>query len=620
MINKEEYFFPYEVVRGHQEELIKEVRKCAENRENILIHAPTGIGKTISVLSPLVSYAAKNDLTIFFLTPRHMQHKIVIDTMRLIKEKFNANITVVDFIGKKWMCAQNGVDFLSSGEFGEYCRDLIEKGSCVYYENFKNKKLNVKKDLILDAILKDGPMHVQDVVKKISKEKFCPFEMSAVLAQKAKVVVMDYYHLLNPNIRKSILARLNKELERSIIVFDECHNLPEKCRKILTDQINTRVIDLAIKEVGQFNGGEGLKDSLLEIGNLLLGLSKKIPLDKSECLVEKKDFSFEDYDSLIEDLGSFADEVREEKKRSYVGSVVNFLELWRGNDHGFSRILTKGFLEDGRAVVKLKYSCLDPSLITKELIVSSYSVIGMSGTLTPLEMYKDLLGFENVKLLEYENPFPKKNQLSLIVPGVTTKFSARNEKMYRKIALKCACLVNAVSGNSIVFFPSYNTRDEVNLFFERWCKRTTFLEQKGMNKHERDELIEKFKSYKDKGAVLLAVSNGSFGEGIDLIGDFLKAVFVVGIPLTKPDLEVQMLIDYYEGRFKKGWDYGYIYPAIITTIQNAGRCIRSENDKGVVVFLDERYKWGNYFKCFPKDKNFIITETHVQKINEFFKD
>src|SRR3989344_1576771 len=368
MINKEEYFFPYEVVRGHQEELIKEVKKCAENRENILIHAPTGIGKTISVLSPLVSYAAKNDLTIFFLTPRHMQHKIVIDTMRLIKEKFNANITVVDFIGKKWMCAQNGVDFLSSGEFGEYCRDLIEKGSCVYYENFKNKKLNVKKDLILDAILKDGPMHVQDVVKKISKEKFCPFEMSAVLAQKAKVVVMDYYHLLNPNIRKSILARLNKELERSIIVFDECHNLPEKCRKILTDQINTRVIDLAIKEVGQFNGGEGLKDSF-----------------------------FEDYDSLIEDLGSFADEVREEKKRSYVGSVVNFLELWRGNDHGFSRILTKGFLEDGRAVVKLKYSCLDPSLITKELIVSSYSVIGMSGTLTPLEMYKDLLGFENVK-------------------------------------------------------------------------------------------------------------------------------------------------------------------------------------------------------------------------------
>ena len=619
MINKEEFLFPYDSIRKSQEELILEIRDCAEKKKNALIHAPTGIGKTISVLSPLVSYAVKNDLTIFFLTPRHMQHKIVLDTLRLIKKKFNVNITSVDFIGKKWMCAQTGVDFLSSGEFGEYCRDLVEKGSCVYYENFKSKKMNIKRDSLLFDILKDGPMHVQDVVGIISKEKFCPFEMSAVLAQKAKVVVMNYYHILNPNIRKSILARLNKELEKSIIVFDESHNLPEKCRNILTEQISTRIVELAVKEVEQFKGAEGLKDALLDIGNSLLDLSKKIEFEKSECLINKNDFNFDDYDVLIKDLGSFADEVRKEKKRSYVGSVVHFLELWKGQDYGFSRILTKGFLE-GKAVVRLKYSCLDPSLITKEIIDSSYCVIGMSGTLTPLEMYKDLLGFDKVKLLEYGSPFPKKNQLNLIIPGVTTKFTARSEKMYNKIALKSACLVNAVKGNSIIFFPSYQIRDKINLFFERWCKKTTFLEQKGMNKQERDELIEKFKSYKDKGAVLLAVSNGSFGEGIDLIGDYLKAVFVVGIPLTKPDLEVQELIDYYEKRFKKGWDYGYIYPAIVTTIQNAGRCIRSENDKGVIAFLDERYKWGNYFKCFPKDKNFIVTDMPVEKINEFFNN
>ncbi len=618
MINKEEFFFPYDKIRESQEELIKEVRYCVENKKDVLIHAPTGVGKTISILSPLLSYAVKNDLTIFFLTPRHMQHKIVVDTMRLIRERFKVNITAVDFIGKKWMCAQSGVEFLNSGEFGEYCRDVVEKGSCVYYENFKDKRLNVKRDSILSGILKEGPMHVQDVVKIVSKEKFCPFEMSALLAQKAKIVVMDYYHLLNPSIRKSILVRLNKDLDRAIIVFDECHNLPEKCRNILTEQINTRIVELAIREVEQFKGGEGLKDALLETGNLLLELSKKIEFEKNECLINKSDFNLEDYDSLIGDLGSFADEVREEKKRSYAGSVAHFLELWKGQDYGFSRILTKGFLDDGKAVIRLKYSCLDPSLITKEIINNSYCVIGMSGTLTPLEMYRDLLGFENVRLLEYGSPFPKKNQLNLIVPGITTKFTARNEKMYNKIALKCACLVNAVKGNSIVFFPSYNIRDEINLLFGKWCKKTTFLEMKGMNKKERDELIEKFKSYKDRGAVLLAVSSGSYGEGIDLIGDYLKAVFVVGIPLTKPDLEVQELIDYYEERFKKGWDYGYIYPAIITTIQNAGRCIRSENDKGVVAFLDERYKWGNYFKCFPKDKNFIVTEMPVKKINEFF--
>ena len=140
-----------------------------------------------------------------------------------------------------------------------------------------------------------------------------------------------------------------------------------------------------------------------------------------------------------------------------------------------------------------------------------------------------------------------------------------------------------------------------------------------MNKQERDDLIEKFKSYKDKGAVLLAVSNGSFGEGIDLIGDYLKAVFVVGIPLSKQDLEVQELIDYYEKRFKKGWDYGYIYPAIVTAIQNAGRCIRSETDKGVVVFLDKRYAWPMYNKYFPKDWEIKISNDYVKDINEFMK-
>lgn len=619
MINKEEFFFPYDELRVSQEHFITQVNECAKKRKHVLIHAPTGIGKTVSVLSPLLNYATKNDLTIFFLTPKHMQHKIVVDTLRLVKKKFKRDIVAVDFIGKKGMCAQSGIDILSSNEFGEFCKELIEKGSCTYYENFKDNKLNPKKDRLLNDVLNVGPMHVQDVVSQMSQEHFCPFEMSAVLAQKAKVIVMDYYHILNPNIRKNILSRFNKELSKSIIVFDECHNLPERCRKLLTDRISTKTIDYALREAEQFNASDGLKEYLIQIGKLLVDLSKEIPFDEQERLIKKDEFTLEEYDSFILDLKEFADEVIEEKKKSFALSVANFLEHWKGQDYGFTRILTKGFGDDGKPVITLKYKCLDPSLITKDIIENSYMVVGMSGTLTPLEMYKDLLGFDNVELLEYDSPFPKKNQLHLIVPGVTTKFNVRSEEMYKKIALKSACLVNAVPGNSIIFFPSYKLRDEINPFFEKWCKKTTFLEQREMNKQDRDGLLEKFKSYKDQGAVLLAVSNGSFGEGIDLIGDYLKAVLIVGIPLNRPDLETKELIAYYEKRFQKGWDYGYIYPAIITTIQNAGRCIRSETDKGVMIFLDERYKWDNYFKCFPKDKHFRITKTPVEMINEFFK-
>ena len=133
-------------------------------------------------------------------------------------------------------------------------------------------------------------------------------------------------------------------------------------------------------------------------------------------------------------------------------------------------------------------------------------------------------------------------------------------------------------------------------------------------------MLENYKGYKEQGAVLLGVSSGSFSEGIDLPGDYLKSVIVVGLPLAKPDLETKQLIEYYDMRFGKGWDYGYVYPAMIRTIQNAGRCIRSKEDKGVIIFLDERYRLQNYFKCFPKDWQMKITRMPIALIEEFFEE
>jgi len=147
-------------------------------------------------------------------------------------------------------------------------------------------------------------------------------------------------------------------------------------------------------------------------------------------------------------------------------------------------------------------------------------------------------------------------------------------------------------------------------------EKTTFLEYPNLSKQEKQEILEKFKASKG-GSVLLAASSGSYSEGIDLIGN-LKAVIVVGLPLAKPDLETKELINYYDKRFSKGWDYAYIYPAIIKSIQNAGRCIRSETDKGAIIFLDERYNLQSYKKCFPVDYNFEVTLDYLNKIREFF--
>jgi len=141
-----------------------------------------------------------------------------------------------------------------------------------------------------------------------------------------------------------------------------------------------------------------------------------------------------------------------------------------------------------------------------------------------------------------------------------------------------------------------------------------------MSKQEKKELLEDFKKNKKDGAVLLAVAAGSYGESIDLPGDLLKAVVVVGLPLQRPDLETKELINYYDMKFSKGWDYGYLFPAFNKCLQNAGRCIRSKDDRGIIVFLDERYSWRNYARCFPQDMEIKVTERYKEIIEYFFSE
>jgi DNA excision repair protein ERCC-2 len=148
--------------------------------------------------------------------------------------------------------------------------------------------------------------------------------------------------------------------------------------------------------------------------------------------------------------------------------------------------------------------------------------------------------------------------------------------------------------------------------------KTIFFEVSGLAKTEKEELLERFKSYKDTGAVLLAVSSGSFSQGIDIKDNIVKGIVVVGLPLQKPDLETKELIDYYDKKFGNGWEYGYVFPAITKCLQSAGRCIRSEKDRGVIVFLDERFAWPMYSKYFSKDMNVKISKMYIEEIKGFF--
>lgn len=607
-LNEEQVFFPHESIRDIQKVLVLQILNVIKNQQNLIVHAPTGCGKTASSLSAALTFAIKNNKTIIFVTPMHSQHKIAIDTLRLIKKKYNLDFKVTDFIGKKWMCLQKNSSEMSSSEFSDFCTQLVKSESCNFYLNFKN---NAKKEICLNDIKEIN--HVEELIKLSESHNICPFEIASENAKRSKVIIADYYHVLSPSIREVFFKRIQKNIEDCIIIFDEAHNLVRKCRDLLSVSLSSITIDKAIKEAKEFELEIG--EELKIINDQFSKLINILAINENEKLVKKSDFLFDN--NLSMKLKAESEIVLENKKKSFIRSIANFISHWEGQDDSFIRIVNREFLKSGRPYYNLTYKCLDPSLIFSNL-KSAYSMILMSGTLTPSQMYIDLLGLSkaNTVSAEYKNPFPTKNKLSLIVPKTSTKYTDRSELMYRNISQICADIVNLVKGNTLIFFPSYDLRDRVNEFFSTKCEKTTFLEYSNLSKQEKQNILNKLKESKN-GAVLLAASSGSFGEGIDLIG-CINSVIVVGLPLGKPDLETKECINYYDKRFSKGWDYAYIYPAIIKSIQNAGRCIRSETDRGIVIFLDERYKMQNYLKCFPPDYNFEITLDYLNKVKEFF--
>jgi DNA excision repair protein ERCC-2 len=612
--------FPHDNIREIQDTLLNAVGEAVKTGTNLIAHAPTGLGKTAASIAPSLSNTLKTDKTIFFLTSMHTQHKIAMDTIRDIKEKHNVKIIGVDIIGKRHMCLQEGVGTLPTREFLEYCKALREDERCKFYSNIKkDDDLTFEAKMAISELKEGSPVTTHNLRETSEKHGICPYEASILVGKESNIIVADYYYMFHPKIRNSFLTKIDKQLENSVIIVDEAHNLPSRIRDLASERLTSITIRRAMSEAETFNNLRAIRilKALHEILENYASAIEEEEYIKREDFIEKVN-KLGDYAEIIEYLSDLANEVRKEQKQSYIGVISSFLEAWPDEVEGFTRIFskTRGMKDE---ILVLNYKCLDPSVIARPLIESASSVIIMSGTLTPTSMYRELLGFreENTVELTLKSPFPEKNKLSIIVPKTSTKFTERSEYQYKEMAGIVSKIVNIIPGNSAVFFPSFKLRDDVYSFMKD-CEKTVFIERPGLTKGEKEELLENFKSYKNVGAVLLGATMGSFGEGIDLPGDYLKGVVIVGLPLQRPDLETKALIDYFDRKFKKGWDYGYVFPAFNKTLQSAGRCIRSETDRGVIVFLDERYSWPQYMRCFPPSWNLKTTILYESLIKNFF--
>lgn len=620
----EKVYFRHDDLRDQQNELLKDIKRAIDQERNIVAHAPTGLGKTDAVLSPVVTKAIEENKNIFFVTPKISQHKIALEVIKDLNKEHGLSVKAADIVGKKYMCTDKSLREAPSNEFYELCRKQKKEEKCPFYKYAKGYSMKQKKkaqNRIKEFLDWYGQgktneqvlNHIEDMDKPL-----CGYEALIEAGKKAQVVICDYFHVLNPYISQTFLTKINKEVEDSILIIDEAHNAPSRIRDSLSRQIGSYSLKKAKKECSLLNN----KDLKNEISRIKRKVEKRGgDIEEKEELIQKNTIPIPSKSSLIdlEETGkAYLD--RTGRNTSSCLSLKNFYEEWKKDKEAYIRIIKEWKSGKGYSI---QYKCLDPSIYTEDIVNPTSSTIMMSGTLKPQQMYRDLLGLDKgeTELKEYKSPFPYDNRINLVVPSVTTKYSKRDKEQYSRIAEESSKIIDETPGNSAIFFPSYSVMNSVIPTLKKKTDKPILVQNQDSTPKERNSLLSRFKNYSRKlggGAVLAGVSGGSYGEGIDLPGQELMGVIIVGVPLRKPDLETKALIDYFDHKYGKGWEYGYIYPAMTKAIQAAGRCIRNEEDKGVIAYLDNRFTWKNYSRCFPEEINPEITENPGEKVKEFW--
>ncbi len=595
-----EIYFRHNKYRNEQKKLVQDMYEALSKGKHFMAHAPTGLGKTDAALAVAITVAIENNYDVMFLTPKNSQHEIAYETIKGIIKKFKLQISGVDMIGKKHLCNQIHLNTLSSDDFYSACELRQRKGQCVFFE--KSKKDNFKES-------RNFVFSHQEVKQYSVRKQVCGHELAVKLAAQSRIIVGDYSHFFIPMVADTFFKRTRKSVGNTIVVVDEAHNLISRLRDQLSVRLSEKMINKAKDEASSL-----YSDIIDELPILFSEWAKQNLNSNTEIKIQSKDFNklFKKWDTkdLIEKLDELGTEwVEKNEGRCALLKLANFIRYWNDDDdeNDFVRTLTKF---KGYYVVEKK--CLSPEVVTKRLNNTAGAIL-VSGTFNPLEMYRDIIGIEKKKtvLKEYGNPFPRENRLFLLNKNVTTKYSRRNITEFKKIGKNLSSLVENTPGNVAFFFPSYGVMRNVLPYIEPYNKEMIVQEREITPTQIKQ--IKKRLNAEDK-FILIGVQGGSLSEGVDYEQNSLKCIGIVGVPLEEKNLETDARIEYFNKKFKKGWEYGYIGPAMTKSIQSAGRAIRSEKDVGLIVFMDERFTWDIYNKYLPRDMDIIVGNTYDKEL------
>ncbi|MCI9379626.1 MAG: ATP-dependent DNA helicase [Dorea sp.] len=599
--------FPFEYREG-QKILAQSVYRTILRKKKLFIQAPTGVGKTISTVFPAVKAVGEGlGEKIFYLTAKTITRTVAWQAFELLREQ----------------CLRMKVLILTAKEKICFCEEHNCNPDACPYAKGHYDRVN---DAVYELITSSDEMNREILEEQARKWKVCPHEMSLDVSVWVDAVICDYNYVFDPNAH---LRRFFGEGNKGEYLFliDEAHNLVERGRSMYSAELYKEDF-LKLKKL--------VKQKAPKLTKRLEECNKQMLALKRECqdyqVLNSVSHVYIKLVSLMTEMERYLEECREEELRKEVlelyFAVRMFINIHDRLDENY--IIYSEFDEDGRFKVRL--FCVNPAKCLQEFLDKGNSAVFFSATLLPIRYYKTLLSTSKEDYAIYaKSPFDPANRRILLGMDVSTKYTRRGSEMYRRYAEYLIQATKARQGNYLAFFPSYRFMEEVYEEFilmlgERAAGETGRIEyimqSQYMTEEAREIFLENFEESREQSLVGFCVMGGIFSEGIDLAEDKLIGALIVGTGLPQVCRERELLKMYFDAQGLRGFDYAYLYPGMNKVLQSAGRVIRTDSDKGIILLLDERFRDGRYQETFPRewaDYGMCRIEDVSEKIREFWK-
>ena len=583
--------FPFDKYRDGQRQLAVSVYKNIKSGNKLFAEAPTGIGKTMSTIFPsLKAMGEKLCDRIFYLTAKTTTRMLPKQAVEVLREKSGLKLITTTLYAKEKICK---------------CASVLCNPEDCKYANGHYDRIN---NAILDA-LASATMFDMDKIHELSeKHSVCPFEYALDLSLWSDMIICDYNYVFDPNV---YLRRFFEEgnTDRFVFLIDEAHNLADRAREMFSISLEKR--DFMDFKNYLKNDFPMLSNALSEVNKHFIAKGKQetiVVLEKEYVFSQENDIHLTE---LITDVITASGEFLEEhpKNEDYdrylqlYFDMVFYIKISEMYDSNFCTYYrhegSDGFF---------KVLCLDPSVQLKKSFEKSVSSVLFSATLIPMKYYFGLLGGADTdNTLMLPSPFVPENRCIISATDISSSYKKR-ELYYEKTADYIYKTFCAKPGNYISFFPSYKYMQTVYEVFKiKYPDVDTIIQNRKSTDAEREAFIDSFKDDEEQARVGFCVLGGVFSEGIDLKGNRLIGTILVGVGIPQVNIERELIKEYFDYKAREnyealqGFDYSYVYPGFTKILQSAGRVIRSEEDRGVIVLLDERYNSQKYVDIFPSE-------------------